>query len=50
MKWVVFIDLLPNFKNAYVTLRKFTPDLQKIYTDISAIFVTFRNSVQLVKL
>ena len=30
--------------NAYVTLQDFTPDLQKIYTDISAISVTFRNS------
>ena len=28
----------------YVTLQNFTPDLQKIYTDISAISVTFRNS------
>ena len=28
----------------YVTLQNFTPDLQKHYTDISAISVTFRNS------
>ena len=42
---VHFHKALPNVKSAYVTVRKFTPDLQKFYTDISAISVTFRNSV-----
>ena len=41
---VHFHKALPNVKSAYVTVRKFTPDLQKFYTDISAISVTFRNS------
>ena len=35
---------LPNAKTTYVTLKHFTPDLQKIYTDISAVSVTFWNS------
>ena len=30
--------------STYVTLKKFTPGLQKIYTDISAISATFSNS------
>ena len=30
--------------SAYVTLKKFTPGLQKFYTDISAISATFSNS------
>ena len=34
----------PNYRSAYVTLQNFTPGLQKNYTDISAISVTFRNS------
>ena len=42
---VHFHKALPNVKSAYVTVRKFTPDLQKFYTDISAISVTFCNSV-----
>ena len=33
-----------NVKSAYVTLQNFTPDLQKIYTDISAVSVTLCNS------
>ena len=40
-----FHKALPNVKNAYVTLRKFTPDLKIFYTDISAISVTLCNSV-----
>ena len=32
--------------SAYVTLKKFTPGLQKIYTDISTISATFSNSAQ----
>ena len=39
-----FHKALPNVRSAYVTLQDFTPDLQKIYTDIFAISVTFRNS------
>ena len=39
-----FHKALPNVKSAYVTLQNFTPDLQKIYTDISAISVTLCNS------
>ena len=39
-----FHKTLPNVKSAYVTLQDFTPDLQKIYTDISAISVTLCNS------
>jgi len=35
---------LHNVKSAYVTLQNFTPDLQKIYTDISVITVTLCNS------
>ena len=30
--------------SAYVTLKKFTPGLQKIYTDKSTISATFSNS------
>ena len=41
---VRFHKALPNVKRAYVTLQDFTPDLQKIYTDISAISVTLCNS------
>ena len=40
-----FHKALPYVKGANVTLENFTPDLQKIYTDISAISVTFCNSV-----
>ncbi len=40
-----FHKALPNVKKAYVTLRKFTPDLKIFYTDISAISVTLYNSV-----
>ena len=39
-----FHKALPNVKNAYVTLRKFTPDLKIFYTDISAISVPLCNS------
>ena len=39
-----FHKALPNVKSAYVTLQNFTPDLQKIYTDISAVSVTLCNS------
>ena len=39
-----FHKALPSVRSAYVTLQDFTPDLQQIYTDISAISVTFRNS------
>ena len=39
-----FHKALPNVKSAYVTLLNFTPDLQKIYTDISAVSVTLCNS------
>ena len=39
-----FHKALPNVRSTYVTLQDFTPDLQKNYTDISAISVTFRNS------
>ena len=41
-----FHKALPNVKSAYAALQNFTPDLKKIYTDISAISVTFRNSVR----
>ena len=41
-----FHKALPNVKRSYVTLQNFTPDLQKIYTDISVISVTLCNSVQ----
>ena len=40
-----FHKALPNVKKAYVTLRKFTPNLKIFYTDISAISVTLCNSV-----
>ena len=39
-----FHKALPNVKKAYVTLRKFTPNLKIFYTDISAISVTLCNS------
>ena len=39
-----FHKALPNVKKAYVTLRKFIPDLKNFYTDIFAISVTFYNS------
>ena len=39
-----FHKALPNVKNAYVTLKDFTQDIQKIYTDISAISVILCNS------
>ena len=39
-----FHKALPNVKKAYVTLRKFTPDLKIFYTDISAISVPLCNS------
>ena len=39
-----FHKALPNVKSAHVTLQNFTPDLQKIYTDISAVSVTLCNS------
>ena len=39
-----FHKALPNVKKAYVTLRKFTPDLKIFYMDISAISVTLCNS------
>ena len=41
-----FHKALPNVKSAYVILQDFTPDLQKNYTDISAISVTLCNSVE----
>ena len=44
-----FHKALPNVKNAYVTLRKFTPDLKIFYTDISAISVTLCNSDQYIE-
>ena len=43
-----FHKALPNVKKAYVTLRKFTPDLKIFYTDISAISVPLCNSVLVV--
>ena len=43
MKWAVFIKLYPMSK-ARMSLQNFTPDLQKIYTDISAVSVTLCNS------
>ena len=47
LKWAVLIKLYPISKPVYihVTLKDFTPDLQKIYTDISAISVTLCNSL-----
>ena len=39
-----FHKVLPNVKSAYVTFQNFTPDLQKFYTDISAVSATFSNS------
>ena len=39
-----FDKALPNVKIPYVTLKDFTPDLHKIYRDISAISVTLCNS------
>ena len=37
----------PGESDPYVTLPDFTPDHQKIYTDISAISVPFLNSAVL---
>ena len=45
-----FHKALPNVKKAYVTLRKFTPNLKIFYTDISAISVTLCNSAVSIKL
>ena len=42
-----FMKHLRSVISAYVTLKKFTPGLQKIYTDISAISATYSNSAQL---
>ena len=39
-----FHKVLPNVKSAYVTFQNFTPDLQKFYTDISAVSATLSNS------
>ena len=39
-----FHKVSPNFRRAYDTLQNFAPDLQKFYTDISVISVTFCNS------
>ena len=44
VKMGCFHKVLPNVKSVYVTLQNFTPDLQKIYTDISVISVTLCNS------
>ena len=44
VKMGCFHKVLPNVKSAYVTLQNFTPDLQKFYTDISAISATLSNS------
>ena len=44
-----FHTVSPNFRRAYVTLQKFTPDLQKFYTDIFVISVTFCKSVKLIR-
>ena len=51
IKWTVFIKLYPMSKARMLlskilpqTFKKFTPDLQKIYTDISVISVTLCNS------
>ena len=48
-KLAVFTKLYPTPEARHVTLQDFTPDLQKFYTDISAISVTFRNSGGLLK-
>ena len=37
----------PNYRSAYVTLQNFTPGLQKNYTDISAISLTFNTKFPL---
>ena len=42
-----FHKVLPTVKRAYVTFQDFTQDLQKIYTDISAVSVTLCNSAKL---
>ena len=42
-----FHNALPNVKSAFVILQNFTPDLQQIYTDISAVFVTLYNSAMI---
>ena len=39
-----FHKAIPIVESAYVILQDFTPDFQKIYTDISAISVTVHNS------
>ena len=44
MKWVVHNELT-QLRKCDDILRKFTLNLQEIYTDISAINMTFRNSV-----
>ena len=43
MKWDDFIYLYPA-SEARMLLKDFTPDLQRFYTDISAISVTLCNS------
>ena len=48
VKMGCFHKVLPNVKSAYVTFQNFTPDLQKFYTDISAVSATLSNSVNLV--
>ena len=40
VKMGCFHKVLPDVKSAYVTLQNFTPDLQKFYTDISAVSAT----------
>ena len=44
VKMGCFHKVLPNVKSAYVTLQNFTPDLQKFYTDTSAVSATLWNS------
>ena len=44
VKMGCFHKVLPNVKSAYVTFQNFTPDLQKFYTDISAVSATLSNS------
>ena len=44
-KWDVFIKLYPMSKAHMSLFQNFNPDLQKIYTDISAASVTLWNSV-----
>ena len=45
VKMGCFHKVLPNVKSAYVTLQNFTPDLQKFYTDISAVSATLSNTL-----